>query len=226
MDLSDLRSTVADYYGRTVQAHGATARGVDWPCSLTQDLRFVQLLRIAGRRRQFSLNDLGCGYGALLPFVRARFRQSIDYAGADIAAPMIAHAKRLWAGDRLAQFCVAGSLPRRADFSVASGLFNVQLGHENRAWTEFIRSVLHELHKASQAGFAVNFILPPAPGIEPLEGLYRTRPGPWVAYCRKRFGAEVEVVDKYGLREFTLLVRYGSNRPRSPASASPARRSV
>ncbi|MDB5872478.1 MAG: putative S-adenosyl-L-methionine (SAM)-dependent methyltransferase [Ramlibacter sp.] len=209
MDVSGTLSTVARYYSRTVRAHGATARGVDWPCALTQDLRFVQLLRIAGRRRRFSLNDLGCGYGALLALLRTRYKMPIDYAGVDIAAPMIAHARTLWATDPLAQFGVSSALPRQADFSVASGVFNVQLGHGAKAWTEFIRSVLHELRAASKSGFAVNFVLPPERGVEPLEGLYRTRPAPWVEYCSKSFGAQVEVIEKYGLREFTLLARLG-----------------
>jgi SAM-dependent methyltransferase len=199
---------VARYYDRRVREFGPTPWGVDWTCELTQKLRFIQLLRIAGRRRRFSLNDLGCGYGALLPFVRERYGvNAVDYAGVDVAHRMIEHAARDFAADKHASFIASCELPRVADYSVASGVFNVQLGFSRPQWRRFVQQVLHELRRASTRGFAVNFVLPPKPGIEPLEGLYRTRPAPWVDYCRRAFDAEVEVVQGYGLREFTLLVR-------------------
>lgn len=201
-------ASVARYYTKKVRTHGPTPWGVDWTCALTQDLRFVQLLKICGRRRRFSLNDLGCGYGALLSFIDRKYGTGkVDYAGADISSLMIRHALQMWAEQPSTQFCVSSELPRVADFSIASGLFNVRLRNGDEAWVAFIKDVLGELHRASHVGFAVNFILPPAPGLEPLAGLYRTPPDPWVNYCRNAFRADVTVVKDYGLREFTLLVR-------------------
>jgi SAM-dependent methyltransferase len=211
MNLAKVRRTrtaVARYYTAKVRTHGPTPWGVDWTCGLTQDLRFVQLLKICGRRRRFSLNDLGCGYAALLSFITQRYGAGqVDYAGADISRLMIEHALQAWGRQPFAQFAVSSRLPRVADFSVASGLFNVQLKQTDEAWVAFIEEVLAELHRASRIGFAVNFILPPAPGLEPLAGLYRTAPDPWVDYCSQAFRADVDVVKDYGLREFTLLVR-------------------
>lgn len=201
-------ASVARYYTKKVGAYGPTPWGVDWTCALTQDLRFVQLLKLCGRRRRFSLNDLGCGYGALLSFITRNYAEGkVDYAGADISALMIHHALELWADQAAAQFSVSSALPRVADFSVASGLFNVRLRNTDEVWVAFIEDVLRELHSASKVGFAVNFILPPAPGLKPLRGLYRTPPEPWVDYCRKAFRADVTLLRDYGLREFTLLVR-------------------
>ena len=196
---------VAHYYDERVREFGATPWGVDWTCEPTQQMRFVQLLKVARRRRKFTLNDVGCGYGALLPFVRERFGAGVDYLGIDVAGEMIARAAKLHGG--FGRFLVSSTLPRIADYSVASGIFNVQLGHSRPAWTAFVRGVLREMHRASRLGFAVNFIVPPLPGLVPLQGLYRTRATPWVAFCEREFDAEVEVVGGYGLREFTLLVR-------------------
>lgn len=212
---------VARYYDGRVREFGPTPWGVDWTCELTQKLRFIQLLKVAGRRRRFSLNDLGCGYGALLPFVRERYGDRVDYAGVDVAPAMIEHARSLWRGDAKARFESGSVLPRVADFSVASGVCNVQLGFGTRAWRTFVRGVLRELRRASRLGFAMNFIVPPQRGIEPLAGLYRTDPGPWVDHCRRAFGAQVEVIEGYGLREFTLLVR-PSSPPAPPAASGPA----
>lgn len=197
---------VAQYYSERVRLFGPTPWGVDWTCELTQNLRFVQLLRVAGRRRSFSLNDLGCGYGALLPFVRQRYAATaVDYLGADISQAMVRHARRLWQDDPLAAFHASHVLPRVADYSVASGVFNVHLGLSSRAWVRFIEQTLQELRSKSSRGFAVNFLLPPQHGLEPLQGLYRTDPDRWAEFCREEFGAQVTVVQGYGLREFTLL---------------------
>jgi SAM-dependent methyltransferase len=204
---------VASYYDTRVGEFGPTPWGVDWTCELTQQLRFVQLLKIVGRRRRFSLNDLGCGYGALRGFVRERYGEAIDYAGADVAPQMIGHARALAAGDAAASFVEGPVLPRVADFSVASGVFNVQLGFSQQPWETLVRDVLRELHRASRCGFAVNFIEPPRPGVEPLEGLYRAPPAKWADHCTREFGAQVQILAGYGLREFTLLVR-----PSAPAA--------
>ena len=205
---SRVLASVARYYTNKIDTHGPTPWGVDWPCALTQDLRFVQLLKVCGRRRSFSLNDLGCGYGALLSFIGRRYGTGkIDYAGVDISPSMISHALQLWGDRPSSQFSVSSELPRIAQFSVASGLFNVRLESAARTWTIFIEDVLGELHRASRLGFAVNFILPAPAGTKARPGLYRTLPEPWVAYCRKAFRADVAVVENYGLREFTLLVR-------------------
>ena len=201
------RAAVARYYEGRVREFGATPWGVDWTCALTQQLRFVQLMKVAGRRRRFSLNDLGCGYAALLPFVRERYGDRVDYAGVDVAPTMIGQARSLWGGDAAARFDEGCTLPRVADYSVASGVFNVQLGFGARAWTSFVKDVLLELRRSSRRGFAVNFIEPPRRGVEPLQGLYRTDPAPWVEHCSRAFGAQVKVIEDYGLREFTLLVQ-------------------
>jgi SAM-dependent methyltransferase len=219
----DVAQRVAGYYDGRVREFGATPWGVDWTCEPTQQMRFVQLLKVAGQRRDFSLNDLGCGYGALLPFVRARIGAGVDYVGIDVAPAMIRKAVRVH-GDE-GRFLVSGTFPRIADFCVASGVFNVQLGFADATWRAFVREVLRELHRASRIGFAANFLLPPQRGLEPLPGLYRTRAGPWAAFCRRAFGADVAVVRGYGLREFTLLVR-ASRARRAASGRAPSSRTA
>ena len=90
---------------------------------------------------------------------------------------------------------------------MASGIFNVKLGHPARVWTHFIRTTLVEMHATSRRGFAVNFLAPGAPGQPAVAELYRTAPESWVSFCERSTGGSVEVLSDYGMREFTLLVR-------------------
>ncbi|MEO7128766.1 MAG: class I SAM-dependent methyltransferase [Rhodoferax sp.] len=211
--LADLHAAIARYYTGTVQAHGATPAGVDWRCVPTQELRFVQLLRLCDFTAPFSLNDLGCGYGALLAYLARRHGTTeVDYLGVDLSAAMIAAARRLWSKrrgpDRQVEFAVGHASARSADYSVASGIFNVKLDPSAARWRRFVAATLDQLHMSSRRGFAANFMTPLARGSAGSAGLYRTPAGVWRRYCEQKYGATVEIITDYGMREYTLLVRH------------------
>jgi SAM-dependent methyltransferase len=194
------------YYTDKVLTHGAMPRGVDWESGDTQALRFAQLLEVCDFSNAFSLNDVGCGYGALLEFL-AKFHAatSVDYLGIDISAAMIGHARRLWRNRRRVNFVVAHASPRMADYSIASGLFNVKLDQPTAVWESYIAKTLADMHKTSRRGFAFNFLAPQAAKQAPQPELYRTSPQRWIERCEREFGSSVKLLRGYGLREFTLL---------------------
>ncbi|GLH80998.1 hypothetical protein SSBR45G_59070 [Bradyrhizobium sp. SSBR45G] len=232
--LDAICSDVDAYYSACVARHGATPRGVDWSCEATQGLRFVQLMKLCDASAPFSLNDIGCGYGALVPFLAARFPScEIDYLGIDLSRAMISRARRRFAGPRR-RFSVAAESPRIADYSVASGIMNVNVGYSREAWEDYVRAMLQRMYAASRRGFAVNFI--EAGADEKLEDgvvtarLYRTTPDVWAAYCEQAFSAQVELIRNYGMKEFTLLVRRApdqavASESVTPMSAAPSSRS-
>lgn len=199
---------VREYYDHKVRAHGPTPRGVDWPCAVTQELRFRQLLRLCDFSERRSLNDLGCGYGALLGYVRRHHRRTlIDYRGIDLAATMVERARQQHSTEPPETFCVSRSCSRVADYSVASGIFNVKLESRRQDWERLVASVLLDLRRHSRLGFAVNFIEPPGAGADSPHQLYRVSADHWAAYCRQTLGCQVEIVGDYGLPEYTLIAR-------------------
>lgn len=213
--LSDVHSEIAFYYTQKIQAHGPTPLGVDWPCQPTQELRFVQLLRLCDVTAPFSLNDVGCGYGALLALTARRYpRLAIDYLGVDLSAAMVASASRRWRKRRHTSFAVSSSATRMADYSIASGIFNVKLNQPEKAWEDFIRHTLGDMAQHSRRGFAVNFLAPLADGEQGKPELYRASAGQWVEYCAQQLGARVELLSNYGMREYTLLARLPGDRVR------------
>lgn len=198
------RETARDYYSEKLKQHGATARGVDWPSAASQYLRFAQLLKLCDFNLPFSINDFGCGYGALLEYFEYRqINLAIAYHGVDISPSMIEAAKTLWRHRPLATFTTGCECPGIADYSIASGVFNVKLEWPTEAWERYIESILTDLCAKSRRGFAVNFMLPPDD--EPL--LYRTRPDRWLDFVARRLDYSPVLVTDYGLREFTLLAR-------------------
>lgn len=206
--LAPLHADIERYYTQKVLAHGASPLGVDWTCQPTQELRFVQLLKLCDFRQPFSLNDVGCGYGALLAFLAKRHRSAVvDYLGTDLSQAMIDLAQPSQRPSMRAQFLVSDGIPRVADYSVASGIFNVKLDQPIARWTLFIQQTLAGMYAASRLGFAVNFLAPPGPDMQTIAELYRVPPDVWIRHCERQFGAKVELVEGYGMREFTLLVR-------------------
>ena len=200
---------VERYYTRRVLEYGATPLGVDWSCQATQELRFAQLLNLVNFAAPYALNDLGCGYGALVAYVmKYHSRCNVDYLGIDISPAMISAARKLWGRRRGVKFAIGSACPRVADYSVASGIFNVKLGRSTREWEGAIAKTLINLHSCSRLGFAVNFLAPRDCGQMRRIELYRTPPEPWCRFCEENFDASVDLLGAYGLREFTLLVRY------------------
>ena len=128
---SSLLSEVATYYTEKFKVHGETPHGVDWNSSESQSLRFEQLCKIIGiEKRDFSLNDLGCGYGALLEYLHNKYSIS-SYLGIDVSKNMILsaesrHVKSRHASSGLVRFLTAAQPDIEADYGVASGIFNVR----------------------------------------------------------------------------------------------------
>lgn len=222
-----LRARVRDYYSGKIERHGPTPLGVDWPNTASQYLRFVLLLKVCDFDRSFSLNDFGCGYGALLEYLAIRHTEAeITYRGIDFSRPMIAAARERWAGNDRAEFAIGLRCGRTADYSLASGIFNIRLGETVARWEEYVESILRDMHIRSRIGFAVNFMLPHdnAPNEDEL---YRSQPQRWVGFCRDELGCSVRLLKDYGMREFTLLIRTKPRpaAPRKAVSRKAARRS-
>ncbi|MGJ4890118.1 methyltransferase domain-containing protein [Bradyrhizobium sp. HKCCYLRH3099] len=204
-------SGVDAYYTDCVARHGATPRGVDWSCEATQSLRFVQLMKLCDTSAPFSLNDVGCGYGALVPFLAVRHSScDIDYLGIDLSRAMISRARRRFSGPRR-RFIVAAQSPRVADYSVASGIMNVNVGYPREVWESYVKDLLRQMHATSRRGFSVNFMH--ADAVDELDRepaatrLYRTTPDIWSEHCAREFPVTVDILGNYGMKEFTLLVR-------------------
>ncbi len=210
-DFADVYARVEAYYSAKVMKHGTTPRGVDWSCQATQELRFVQLLKVCDFSAPFTLNDLGCGYGALCAFLAKRHPQAeIDYLGIDLSKAMIRRARTRF-GSPARRFKVGKTSGRMADFSVASGIMNVNIGQSRSAWEAFVTEMLTELRRNSRRGFSVNFVTEKpdaaAAGRASAVELYCTSPEPWARYCEQELGCTVETRNDYGLGEATILAR-------------------
>ena len=203
---STMLGDVARYYASKLEEHGTTAHGVDWNGEAGQTLRFDQLLRIVDVAGRFSINDLGCGYGALLDHLDARGFE-VDYTGIDVSAEMARAGARRFEGRADAEFICAARLNREADYSVASGIFNVRLERSNAEWQGHIEATLDLLYTASRRGFSFNCLTSYSDVAKMRDELFYADPCALFDLCKRRYSKNVGLLHDYGLYEFTILVR-------------------
>lgn len=206
IEFSPLLSSVAAYYSAKLAEHGQSPRGVDWNGEESHDLRFVQLCRVIRGAAHFSLNDLGCGYGALLEFLSAT-HDDFSYLGLDVSAGMINAARRRHAPRTNARFSLGAQLTECADYSIASGIFNVRLGRGDDEWHAYLEATLQNLDEASRCGFAFNCLTSYSDRDRMRPDLYYADPCELFDLCKRRYARDVALLHDYGLYEFTILVR-------------------
>lgn len=197
---------VARYYSTKIAEHGVQPRGVDWNGEESQVLRFVQLARIIDRPDGFSINDLGCGYGALYAFLSVRHK-TFQYTGCDISEAMISAARRRYGTCGNARFILSSIPPEAADYTVASGVFNVRLHYSGNQWLEYVLHMLDLLDRASCCGFAFNCLTSYSDAEKMRKDLYYADPCMVFDLCKRRYSRNVALLHDYGLYEFTVLVR-------------------
>jgi cyclopropane fatty-acyl-phospholipid synthase-like methyltransferase len=198
---------VGDYYTARLAAHGATHRGADWNSEESQDLRFEQLLKVVDPSGKFSINDYGCGYGALALFLAASGR-SFEYHGFDISQAMIATARSVTMSVEGCTFCDDLSLVRPADYTVASGIFSVKLDIDEAKWKEYVIDTIAVIAAKSTKGFAFNMLTRYSDADRMRRDLYYADPHFFFDHCRERYSRYVALLHDYPLFEFTILVRY------------------
>lgn len=198
---------VATYYSEKIKIHGETARGVDWNGEESQFLRFEQLCKILPEgREEFSLMDLGCGYGALLDFLDSQYSMN-TYLGVDISEDMIQAAKSRHKMKANVYFSISASPDITVDYGMASGIFNVRLNRTDTEWLEYLKSTLDLLDTICHHGFAFNCLTSYSDEDKKRDYLYYADPSSLFDFCKKRYSRHVSLLHDYGLYEFTILVR-------------------
>jgi SAM-dependent methyltransferase len=203
---TDLLTEVAEYYTTKLAEHGETPRGVDWNGEEGQTLRFEQLRKIVDTANHFSINDLGCGYGALYDFLVNKYDE-LSYLGVDVSKGMIKAAEQRYKDQPQARFVLSSEPNQVADFGVASGIFNVRMGRSDDEWRSYLEATLDVLDRTSRVGFAFNCLTSYSDKDKMRDYLYYADPCVLFDLCKRRYSRNVALLHDYDLYEFTILVR-------------------
>ena len=205
-ELTEILRHVEQYYSGKVAACGPTPQGTDWKSAESQAMRFEQLLRLIQPTGPFTINDYGCGYGALVDYL-GQCDYDFRYSGFDISDRMIGEAQQAHARNPRCEFFSEKSRLAPADYTVASGIFNVKFETPASEWLEYILSVLAEFKQLSRKGFAFNVLTTYSDAQFMRTDLYYADPLFLFDYCKKHFSRMVCLIHDYTLYEFTIFVR-------------------
>jgi SAM-dependent methyltransferase len=203
---SEFLSEIAGYYSGKLAEHGTTAKGVDWNSEASQLLRFDQLKKVIGLTDGFSVNDFGCGYGALFDYLRRDYK-NFFYTGFDLSAAMVAAATQRNTGAANARFFLASEPSEMADYGVASGIFHVRLTRNDSEWRDYFEATLDVMDRTSRRGFSFNCLTQYSDIDKMRSDLYYADPCSVFDRCKRLYSRHVALLHDYRLYEFTMLVR-------------------
>ena len=204
-----LLAPIAKVFSNRLAECGPRASGVYWTSEGGQQLRFEVLLGIVSPADQarggVTVNDLGCGYGALFDML-VDDPMMIDgrYYGYDISAGMVraANARHV---DHRVEFIQSASATRAADYSLVSGTYNMKMGNRRDEWQDYVFASLRDLWRKTAKGLAFNMLA--GTGADHPGGLYFAHAGDYFDFCAAQLSPNVELKRGYGLDEWTIFVR-------------------
>lgn len=208
MNKKRIITEVAEYYDDKLKVHGATPKGVDWNSLESQELRFVQLMKLINfDESNFTLLDFGCGLGDLLRFIRlSNFSNGYEYTGFDISKEMISRAAKI--NQNLDAHWVSDEAKLNTyNFTVASGIFNVKQEVETEIWENYILETLNLMNDLSSEGFAFNMLTSYSDKDYMKDYLHYANPTFYFDYCKNNFSKNVALLHDYNLYEFTLIIK-------------------
>lgn len=192
-------------YEDNLATHGTTSKSVGWRDEASQRLRFERLARVIDRQAgAFTVNDWGCGYGAMFAYLDEAFRTAMShYTGYDISAEMLAAAAARCDAAR-ATFINSADVTSDADYTFVSGTFNVRLKASDDEWDAYIRSHLEAMYAKSRRGLAFNLLTSYVDWKQ--DDLFYADPGRFVDFCKRHLSRYVTLIHDYQLFEWTILV--------------------
>jgi hypothetical protein len=195
------------FYENNLKQFGPSARGVGWKNDEAQLIRFRQLAKLFNRSA-FSLNDLGCGVGDFVTFAGESL-SNCQYRGYDIMEEMISKASKKYGDLNNVGFRLI-KVPEEmtvADYTIASGIFNIRFNKNDELWLEYILATLRTMDSRSTAGFAFNILTKYSDREFMKPELYYADPCVLFDYCKRNFSKNVALLHDYNQYDFTIIVR-------------------
>ncbi len=203
----DLIKKYTDYYQPKIERFGATFKGVDWGSEEAQKISFEQLIKLFEKEgsEKFSLLDYGCGYGALLEYLKTK-KIKVDYFGYDILPLMLKTAKKKHT-DSDAIWLSKLDKEQAFDYTIASGVFTLKMEESEKNWEEYVLNSITQINKISKKGFAFNCLTSYSDKHLMKSYLYYSNPLKMFDFCKTNFSKQVALLHDYQKYEFTIIVK-------------------
>ena len=210
--MNRIEKKVAIHYGEKFETYGATPKGVDWKDQTSQYLRFEQLLKVliptSSSESTIKLNDLGCGYAELYDYLMKYLSIPFEYHGYDISKPCIEYlqSQKKIENKHFHLIEDANDL-KLADYTVASGIFNVKMDETEEDWLNYILKTIKVIDEKSIKGFSFNCLTSYSDAHKKRPDLYYADPLYLFDYIKKNIAQNIVLYHDYGMYDFTIVVK-------------------
>ncbi|MBL4614221.1 MAG: class I SAM-dependent methyltransferase [Magnetovibrio sp.] len=206
-DIGQLLNLVSIAYSYRINQCGPVANGVFWKDQDGQILRYELLLQAIleeDLNGPITVNDLGCGYGALFDIMADQpMMRGGSYFGYDISPKMIDEARKRHSDPR-ASFIESPLATQTAQYSFVSGTYNMNFGARRDIWGDYVKTSLQNLWDKTSKVMAFNMLDNESP--QRLLDLYYANRQEIIEFALT-LSPEIEVIDDYPLSEFTIYVK-------------------
>ena len=157
--MRNVEATIAQKYNKRFSKLGAVPEASLWFSKERQLVRFKLIADVVAQKRpkaNFSISDIGCGYGAFVPYLFQRFPNAdFTYTGFEIAEKPLNYCIKHYQTSNVA--FKMGSLPKRhSDFSIMSGTYNYAPVLSPKVWQTYLFKNLSQIWSYSRCGMIFN----------------------------------------------------------------------
>jgi len=201
-----LNKQISNIYNKRFNNYNNTPKGVFWNSKLSQDLRLNiildKILKIA-KSEEFSIADIGCGYGRLYEVIKERNLDSkVQYCGFDINQKLINFCKNNKDFKNI-EFAISTLPFKKTDYVVMSGTYNLTPTNNIPLWENYIIKNLTSNWKLVEKAMIFNCLIKEKKEIN--KALYYTELS-WIKrVCENNFG-KIQIFKNQLLKDDITIV--------------------
>ena len=201
-----LNKEISNIYNKRFDTFNNTPKGVFWNSKLSQDLRLNIILdKILQNTKsdEFSIADIGCGYGRLYEIIRERkLDGKVQYHGFDINQKIISFCKNNIDFENI-KFSISAFPLNETDYVVMSGTYNLTPTNNISLWEDYIIKNLTSNWKLVQKAMIFHCLIKEKRKIE--KKLYYTELS-WIQKICERNFCDPEIIKHNLLKDDITII--------------------
>jgi 2-polyprenyl-3-methyl-5-hydroxy-6-metoxy-1,4-benzoquinol methylase len=150
------------HYSEKFKKYGATSEGVDWGVTSKAEMRYRAMMGLILSEDQeasnnFSLLDVGCGYGGQLEYMKRNNLSNVKFTGIDIVPQMISSAKNDYSASNfmIGDF-LEMDLEEKYDYVTCNGILTQKLSASKDEMINYMERLIEKMFNRCNKGIAFN----------------------------------------------------------------------
>jgi SAM-dependent methyltransferase len=148
-----------DYWKKKYNQHQLNLKSLGSETEAHKLLRYSKISQIFENQTEFSLLDVGCGFGDYYHYLKL-FNPNlmINYKGVEITEEFVEIGKQKYPQINISNLNILTEHIDEYDFVILSGIFHQNGTTENNEWTEFMYNLISKAFEISTKGIAFNVL--------------------------------------------------------------------